>query len=196
MYIEWSELDSSAIDVPRSHPSGTGIWYRCTMPPVQTSTTQTLVWELHQDGEETYAVGVWVGSDDPLDAPASIEDIKEVHLKFETAPIEVSGILFDADDRSETRLRNSIAAFDLLPLIPNQVEVVDGVKLVYWKGADGISTPLTKEALTSGLDTLIILRGVRGAILFNKYQYLKRTLGTHTINQVRSYEYWESLQNS
>ncbi len=190
MYIRWDAENQTHIGVPSNTPIGEGNWLRCKLPLARTSGAQELKWLFLEGTHEDYLTGYWSGSDDPLDTLASKAQIVERHVALEAAPITVFGHSIDADERSETRLRNAVEVFDYLPEELGTVEYIAGTKVIYWKYADNISRPLDKESLLATLNELVKQRAIRGSVLFARLQMLKATVGEHTLNQINSFEYW------
>lgn len=167
MYCKFNSVTGEAYSFCNEPQDET--YLECIMPLPRSSEAQTILWQ-EVSGQ---LIGSWVGSSDPLDAPANNDAIKARHLELESAPIEVYGILMDADLLSEKRMTDCIETLDYLPLKPGCVEEIDGVKVRYWKDADNNWHPVSKATLILILAELIKLRGIRASILFDEMQEFK-----------------------
>lgn len=181
MYIQWDTSAETAVGVPSNAPPlvyDYGYWVPCQMPARRTSLAQTLHWSL-VDG---VAVGEWVGSDDPLDAPASHDIINSRHRELETSPITVFGESFDCDEKSELRMRDAIAYWDDRPLEPGVFELreIEGVetKVIIWTRGDNTNADLTKDQLEFIFEEMKKQRALRAAILFAHLRQFKSNPAT------------------
>ena len=100
-------------------------------------------------------------------------DIKSEWLRREQAPITVVGVYLDCDTTSELRIKNTIEAWEQLPLIDGQLEEVDGVRSVIWTLADNSKQRLGLPQLQALLPALVTARAIRAAVLYAAYQRLK-----------------------
>ncbi len=98
---------------------------------------------------------------------ASAEQIKTEWLRREQEPILVLGAPLDCDMTSETRMRDCLAVWDTLPIIPDQFDDVDGERKVRWTLADNSKVWLSFGQLQNILESLIVARAGRAAVLFS-----------------------------
>jgi len=88
----------------------------------------------------------------PLLKPATWEDVRDKRDALEVSPIATPYGTFDADQKSITRINNTLQAFDSMNLPNGQIG---------WKLEDNSGrVPLTKTQLTEVRD-LIVLRGLQ-----------------------------------
>lgn len=170
MYTKVDE-NGQPIGLPASFPpeGDEGDWRALIMPPPRTSEAQQLVYELI-DGA---CVGLWIGSPDPLDRPATNEEVKQKHLELEQSPIEVFGVLLDCDERSELRMRDAISTWDERPLQPGMFEEVNGETVIYWTLGNNQVVPINKPTLQSFYAEMLKQRAIRGANLYRRYRQIK-----------------------
>jgi hypothetical protein len=173
MYIVWDVIEGKPVGLPASFPpeNSTDNWVPLVLPEPRTSTIQTMEFNLVNGT----VVGIWVGSPDPLDNPATPMQIRDRHRELEIMPIEVFGILMDADERSEKRIQDAVEAFDDLPLEPGVVEEINGTKVILWKAADNSTHALDKATLKRVTKELVKQRAIRGTTLFKQLQLFKNT---------------------
>lgn len=164
-------------------------WRPLVMPPPRTSAAQTLVWSL----ENGAVVGAWVGDNDPDLRQACRDEINAMHRLLETAPVMVFGEPFDCDEKSEIRMRDAIAFWDLRPIEPGVFEEreIDGVltKIVIWTKGDNTLIELTRDQLQAIFNEMLSRRAVRGAILFASLRRFKNNPET-TLREINDPANW------
>ncbi len=187
MYIKWDANLGQPTGLPSNFPlDDDSAWVPLIEPAAATSAAQCIVWELIRGN----CVGRWRGSADPLDAPATLEQIKTRYLELENSPIDAAGVLIEADALTEKRLRDYIISLDEMPFKDGVVEQINGVKVLCWKAADNTWHKLSKASLELCLNNLILKRSIRSSILFERLQALKPSIGDHTIKQINLASYW------
>ena len=102
-------------------------------------------------------------------------DIKATWKMLEQEPVIVGDFYVHGDDESIKRMQQTIAAFDDLDLIEDQLIEIHGVRYIRWKMVNGIFT-FGKNDLESLYATFTVLRTKRNAILFKNYQNMKTSL--------------------
>lgn len=111
---------------------------------------------------------------DPLNVPATHEQINAMRDLLEGAPVYVGEILIDIDERSEKRLQDAIELWDDL-----EVETLD------WTMGDNSVIAVTKEDLIYLLNEAKIARGVRALQLHNITRQMKAS-GTTTLRDLEN----------
>lgn len=176
-YIKWDAEKHTHIGTP-SNVQHDETWLKCLLPPYpRTSETQELKWLFLEGTHENYLHGYWEGSENPLDAKATVDDINRIHRELEISPIEIAGEIFDCDERSELRMRDAVTFWDYRPLetgifeeLPIQGEMQ---KVITWIRGDNTATVLTKFQLSAIYQEILLKRAVRGAILFSAARKFK-----------------------
>lgn len=108
--------------------------------------------------------------------PATWEDIKRKRDELEQAPIMTPYGEFDADSDSITRINNTLADFDYMPLS-------DGI--IGWKKEDNSGrAPLTKEQL------LEVRRAITARGLTLHYASDQILEGNHTVEELDNLALW------
>lgn len=183
MFVRWDTHSKEIIGCPSNVPGPEDDWVKCLWPDERKSQAQYLVWEL-QDYEDELSlesgkvlVGRWEGDTDPNMRMATRDEINDKHRELEIAPVMVFGEPFDCDERSEIRMRDAIAYWDLRPLEPGVFEEreIEGVvtKIVIWTKGDNTFIELTREQLGAIFNEMLAQRAVRGAILFASLRRFK-----------------------
>lgn len=178
-FIKWDYEAGVPCSAPSNAPlEDGGSWLECILPEQRrTSDTQTIEWLLLEGTHTDYVHGRWEGSADPLDAIASREVINNKHRELEISPVMVFGEPFDCDERSEIRMRDAIAYWDLRPLELGVFEEreIEGVatKIVIWTRGDNSFVELTKDQLQAIFHEMLAVRAIRGAILFASLRRFK-----------------------
>jgi len=104
---------------------------------------------------------------DPLDVPASKEDINRLRDELEVAPVTVLGHYIDFDEKSEKRMVDAIALWDEL-----------GEEVLAWTMADNSEVQLSKPQLEDILVAARIARGTRALALHQRAKQFKAQGGT------------------
>jgi hypothetical protein len=129
---------------------------------------------------------------DPLDRPATVAEIKDIHRRLETSPVMVRGFSLDCDEKSEIRMRDALAYWDSRPLEPGVFEeaLIDGAprRFIYWTLGDNSIGTFYKEELESLYSDMLLERAKRGAILFGSFRRFK-TEGAN-LRALQDPEFW------
>lgn len=189
LYIQWDEVNQTHVGVPSNVPGETGIWLKCQPPATpRKAEGQTLKWLYLEGTHEDYLSGYWDGSDDPLDAPANITQIKEAQERFEHYPIDVFGTVIDCDSRSEQFMKDALETWEVRDVLPGVFDDVDGARVVHWKASDNTTSPLTKEQLNSVYQQMRINRAARAQSLWAKAQLYKANgCSLRTISSIENF---------
>jgi hypothetical protein len=130
---------------------------------------------------------------DPFTRVATRDEINARHRELEISPIMVFGELFDCDEKSEIRMRDSIAYWDTRPLESGVFEEreLNGVlyRVIIWTKGDNTLVDLTKELLIAIYHEMLHQRSVRGAVLFAKLRQFKNNPDT-TLRQIMDSNNW------
>ena len=119
----------------------------------------------------------------PDNRPATWDQIKHWRDVHEVAPVTTSFGPFDADERSEARMKGSIERFDSLPTL-------DVDNKLTWKLADNTYLKVTKADLTSIYNEVQELRAVRGALLHVKGEQFRSQPTPPTPNELKNLTFW------
>lgn len=128
----------------------------------------------------THRFNVVTGELESIPATLSLAapyQIKAEWLRREQLPVQVSAGLLDCDTLSESRIRNVLAAWDILSFSVGNFDVIDGVSKVGWVMADNTKVWLSYDDLQLMLSEMLSTRALRASRLFSVYQMLKSTEG-------------------
>ena len=120
----------------------------------------------------------------PDNRPATWAQIKHWRDTHETAPVNTSFGLFDADERSDSRMRQAIELFDSLPT------VTDG--LLTWKRADNTLVDLSLPELQQVYQEVRIGRASRAALLHRQAEVFRQQANPPTPAELSRLETWLS----
>lgn len=131
---------------------------------------------------------------DPLNRPATKEEIQNLLLKFEQSPIDVGGFLIDCDARSERLMSEALSTWNFRPVEPGWFEDInvagDISRVIYWKLADNKKHPFSLEELTGIFSEMKFARTIRSQSLWAACQRFK-TAGVN-LRYAQDIENWLS----
>lgn len=126
---------------------------------------------------------------DPLDVPASVDQINIMRNKLEQSPIVANGYSVDCEPVSEERMRSTVTYWDDLPETEGVVEGTGSNRVIFWRLADNTVASFNRETLADLLSEMVKNRAIRSSILFTSAGRFKDNPNT-TIREIQSQEAW------
>ena len=126
---------------------------------------------------------------DPLNVPATLEQINAKHKELESSPVLVFGVSLDCDERAEMRMRNTIEHWDDLPLQDGVIEEIEGTKVVVWTMGDNSIATFNKPVLETVFAEMLKQRAIRATALFSALRQLKAD-PTTTLRNIQNPSAW------